>query len=86
MITTPAAVMRPILLARIGLGEPEVAVRAGRDARGTLPDVGIGNSVMPPAGVIRPIWLAPFSVNQRFPSGPAVISFGQLLAVGPRTR
>ena len=31
--------------------------------------VGIGNSVMTPAVVIRPILLAAFSVNQRLPSG-----------------
>ena len=31
------------------------------------------NSVMVPAGVIRPILLPPSSVNQRLPSGPAVI-------------
>src|SRR5262249_59419060 len=41
---------------------------------GELPTV---NCVMTPAGVIRPI--APFSsVNQRLPSGPAVISAGEL--------
>ena len=32
-VMTPAVVIRPILLATV-FGEPEVAVRAGRDARG----------------------------------------------------
>jgi hypothetical protein len=36
---------------------------------------------MPPAGVIRPIRLAPLSVNQRLPSGPAVIPTGFVTAV-----
>ena len=34
--------------------------------------VGIGNSVMTPSGVIRPIACS-VSVNQRLPSGPAVM-------------
>jgi len=38
------------------------------------PDVGIGNSVIAPAGVILPILFA--SVNHKFPSGPEVIAFG----------
>ena len=33
--------------------------------------------------MIRPIWLPVFSVNQRLPSGPAVMPFGPLLAVMP---
>ena len=37
---------------------------------------------MTPAVVIRPIWLAPLSVNQTLPSGPAAICAGLLLAVG----
>ena len=37
-----------------------------------------------PAVVIRPILLPPFSVNQRLPSGPAVMPVGSLLAVGNR--
>src|SRR5437016_5133580 len=48
-----------------------------------LSGVGRGNSVMTPAGVIRPIALAtPPCVNQRFPSGPAVMSQGSLTGVG----
>ena len=35
--------------------------------------VGRGNSVTTPAVVIRPIWLALLSVNQRAPSGPDVM-------------
>ena len=45
---TPAVVIRPIWSQL--LGEPEVAVRAGRDAVRELSAVGIGNSVMTPAG------------------------------------
>src|SRR2546422_80928 len=41
-----------------------------------------GNSVMAPAVVIRPILSPTASVNHRFPSGPAVIPTGSLLAVG----
>ena len=33
-------------------------------------------------GLIIPIWLAPASVNQRLPSGPAVIPEGDASAVG----
>lgn len=35
--------------------------------------VGTVNSVIDPAGVLRPILLLKMSANQRFPSGPAVI-------------
>ena len=46
-------------------------------------DVVIGNSVTVPASVIWPILLEPpASVNQRFPSGPAVIPVGNVLDVG----
>src|SRR6188474_1124408 len=49
---------------------------------GALGLVGIGNSVMAPAVVIRPI-LCPFSsVNQSAPSGPAVMPAGRLTGVG----
>src|SRR5579864_4901691 len=43
---------------------------------GALSAVDKGNSVMIPAGVIRPILPIPGSENQRLPSGPAVISLG----------
>jgi len=49
---------------------------------GKLPLVGTGNSAIDPAVVILPILLPPVSVNQRSPSGPAVIPFGWLPAVG----
>ena len=41
------------------------------------------NSVTTPAGVIRPIRFAPYSVNQRLPSGPAVIPAGTAVALMP---
>jgi hypothetical protein len=44
--------------------------------------VGIGNSVMVPVVVIRPIWLPLCSVNHSAPSGPAVMPKSPLLAVG----
>src|SRR5260370_13660685 len=42
-----------------------------------LSDVGSGNSLIVPVGVMRPI--LPGSVNQRLPSGPAVMSSEELL-------
>ena len=48
---------------------------------GLLLPVGIGNSLIAPAGVIRPILLLYDSVNQRLPSGPAAMSRELLLAV-----
>src|ERR1700726_4137296 len=44
--------------------------------------VGTANSVTLPDGVIRPIRLPMFSVNQRLPSGPAVMLCGPLAALG----
>ena len=44
--------------------------------------VGIGYSVKAPEVVTRPIWFLPFSVNQRAPSGPTVMSWGVELVVG----
>jgi hypothetical protein len=41
-------------------------------------EVGSGNSLNWPPGVIRPIWLAWCSVNQTLPSGPLVIPRGEL--------
>src|SRR5580704_6652672 len=49
---------------------------------GPLADVGIENSSISPAVVIRPIWLPPSSVNQSAPSAPAVMLKGLLDAVG----
>ena len=49
---------------------------------GRLPEAGAENSVIIPAGVIRPILFALFSANQRFPSGPRVIPLGTLPPVG----
>ena len=42
-----------------------------------LSDVGSGNSLIVPEGVMRPI--LPGSVNQRLPSGPAVMPLAYLL-------
>ena len=46
-----------------------------------LPAVGNGNSVIVPAGVIRPILLAPPSVNHRLSSGPTAIPGASPVAV-----
>ena len=43
---------------------------------------GIGNSLIVPLGVIRPILSPCASVNQTLPSGPAAIAYGKLFAVG----
>src|SRR5258705_1447076 len=47
-------------------------------------EVGVptGNSVTNPSVVIRPIFWAFTSVNHSAPSGPVVIPYGSLLAVG----
>ena len=73
----------PILL-RDALGEPEVAVGARRDPAGLgAGGRDVANSVMAwVVGLIIPILLAAYSVNQRLPSGPAVIPSGPELAVG----
>ena len=74
---------RPDLVA-VGLGEPEVAVGPRRDRRRVrCSAVGMVNSVMAwVVGLIVPILLPPYSVNQRLPSGPAVIPSGSAAAVG----
>src|SRR5258706_70471 len=50
--------------------------------KGKLLAVGTVNSVMTPPVVIRPILLPLCSMNQRAPSGPAVMPRGKLPAVG----
>ena len=40
--------------------------------------LGTGNSVIAPAGVMRPTWLLTASLNQRLPSGPATMPYGSL--------
>src|SRR5215470_13133079 len=82
LVTTPAVVIRPILLAVFSVNHrapsgPAVMAEAPLEA------VGIANSVMQIVGVVaqpaslvgssRPIWLAFGSANQRFPSGPAAM-------------
>ena len=57
------------ILSLLPLGEPEVAIRAGRDSRG-LPGSGDGELGDDAGRVIRPIWLSALSGNQRFPSAP----------------
>ena len=51
-------------------------------AEGPALESGSENSVIEPAGVIRPILPEANSVNQTLPSGPAAIPTGWLAAVG----
>ena len=76
LVTTPAVVMRPILLPLISVNQRLPSGPAVMK-RGPLLLVVIGKSfVIAPAVVIRPILLVPFSVNHSAPSGPAVIPQG----------
>src|SRR5260370_1243125 len=50
--------------------------------KGRLPLVGMGNSVMIPLVVIRPMLFPEDSVNQTLPSGPSVMPKGALLGAG----
>ena len=75
-VTMPSGVKiaRSPLYASTGspaLGEPQVAVRTRRDSEGRRPagDPDADNSVITPAGVMRPICLAFSSVNQNCPIG-----------------
>ena len=76
----PAVVMRPILLPLNSVNHSAPSGPAVMP-KGSLPAVGIGNSVITPAVVMRPILLALRSVNHSAPSGPAVMPAGKLLAV-----
>src|SRR5438270_6944736 len=49
---------------------------------GLLPAVGIANCVKVPLRVTRAMLLPSYSVNHRFPSGPAVMPLGVLFGVG----
>src|SRR5206468_4553609 len=51
-------------------------------ASGPASGVGMENSVMAPAGVIRPILSASNSVNHTFQSGPGAMPLGPLSGVG----
>ena len=69
----------PITIVDSPRSEAEDAVGAGRDAgREDCWAVGMTNSVMAwVVGSILPIWLESSSVNQRSPSGPAVMPSGR---------
>ena len=73
--------MRPILLA---LNSENQMLPSGpaASARGPLSGVGIGNSVITPAGVMRPILPPANSPNQMLPSAPSAIARGWLFGVG----
>src|SRR6266446_2892876 len=86
-VTTPLVrLMRPIWLTPFSANHRLPSGPAVMPA-GLLLCVGMGNSVIVPADVIRPIRLTPFtsapvSVNHRLPSGPVVMPVGLLLSVG----
>ena len=56
-------------------------LRPSAVARGWLSGVGMSNSVMTPAGVMRPIRLPRCSENQKLPSDPSVMIRGELFGV-----
>src|SRR6266567_3173634 len=74
---------RPILLLKFSVNH-RAPSGPGVIPHGSLLAVGIGNSVMAPVVVMRPILLPPVpdSVNHRAPSGPDVMPKGSLPAVG----
>ena len=51
-------------------------------ARGMLFGVGIGNSVIVPSGVIRPMRLPVCSENHMLPSDPSAMIRGELFGLG----
>ena len=63
----------------VGVAETSMGPEGKPTSIGVL---GIGYSVMSPAGVTFPILLAPVSTNQRLPSGPTVIALAEALLVG----
>src|SRR5579885_410140 len=78
MMICPSELLRPILSDSVNQRLPSGPAVI---PRGLLPS-GRRNSVILPAGVMRPIWLPLDSVNQRLPSGPAAIPQGWVLGVG----
>ena len=72
-MTTPAVVIRPILLPAHS-GEPDVAVRAGGDAV-RAPLLAVRTRKLRDDARRRdpPDLVAKYSVNQRLPSGPAAM-------------
>jgi hypothetical protein len=79
-VIAPAVVMRPILSLSANQRAPSVPAVI---PSGELPDAS-ENRVTTPAGVMRPTLSLSSSVNQRFPSGPAVMSGRWLLIPGAR--
>jgi hypothetical protein len=78
----PLMAMRPTLLALVSVNHTalcDIVIAPGL-ALGEIP---WENSVTTPAGVMRPILFAEFSVNQILPSGPAVMSTSPAFAVMP---
>jgi hypothetical protein len=64
LVTAPAVVIRPILLASASVNQSAPSEPA-TIPEGPLAAVGIVNSVIVPLVVIRPILLPAYSVNQR---------------------
>src|SRR5258708_32352978 len=80
--TTPAVVIRPILLAPIAVPPDSVnhSAPSGPDVtfRGKRVPVAMLNSVMTPAVVICAILLPEYSENHRLLSGPITMLHGEL--------
>src|SRR5258708_5070169 len=74
-VKLPVVVMRPIRFPSNSVNQ-RLPSGPGVMLNGTLPVVGMRNSVMLPPEVMRPMWSD--SVNQRLPSGPAVMPLGKL--------
>ena len=80
-LTAPSVVMRPTRLPAASLNQSAPS-RTTID-KGLLPgEMPVLNSVIFPAGVMRPIWPASVSENQMLPSGPSAMPSGPAFAVG----
>jgi len=75
LVTTPAVVIRPILLVPNSVNQRAPSGPEQIPA-GELPDVGPLNSLIPPPVVIRPIWLTACLVIQSAPCAPVVMPKG----------
>jgi hypothetical protein len=79
----PSGLIRPILLPCVSVNHKFPSGPAAIPT-GLLDAVRMGNSVIVPEGVIRPMLFAPDAlwVNHMFPSGPAAIEAGNETEVG----
>src|SRR5262245_5304711 len=78
-VMTPAGLIRAIFFATLVSQNQTFPSGPGAIPLGMMLGVGTGNSLIPPAVVIRPTLLAVVSRNQILPSGPAVMELELLL-------